>query len=90
MMPPTVVVMIQDQETLDLRFRLPEKALATVKAGGKLKATFSSLGVTREAAISRVSAAVDARTRTIEVVAELPNTDQSLKPGLLAEIEVLP
>ncbi len=90
MMPPTVVLILQDQETLDLHFKLPEKALATIKTGSKVKAAFTSVGLTREAAVTRISASVDQRTRTIELVAELPNTDQALRPGLLAEIEVVP
>jgi hypothetical protein len=32
-MPPSIVVMIQDHSSLELRVRLPEKALATVKPG---------------------------------------------------------
>lgn len=90
MMPPTVVLLVQEMETLDLRFRLPEKALATVKAGGGVKARFQAIGVSRDAKIVRIQPTVDARTRTIEVVAELENHDLTLKPGLLAEVELQP
>jgi len=90
MMPPTVVLLVQEQGTLDLRFRLPEKSLATVKPGGAVKARFDALGVTRDAKIVRIQPTVDARTRTIEVVAELDNRDLTLKPGLLAEVELVP
>jgi multidrug efflux pump subunit AcrA (membrane-fusion protein) len=90
MMPPTIIAIIQDQDTLDLRFRLPEKALATVKAGSTVKARFAALGVTHDAKVTRIQPTIDPRTRTIEVVAELPNPDLALKPGLLAEVELAP
>lgn len=86
MMPPTVVLVVQDQSTLDLKFRLPEEQLAHVHAGDPVTATLTSLGVTRSATVARVNPIVDPRTRTIEVVAELDNRDGALKPGLLAEV----
>jgi RND family efflux transporter MFP subunit len=88
MMPPTVVVIVQNLDTLDLKFRLPEHALATVKPGATLHARFGALAVTREARIVRIQPAVDARTRTIELIAEISNKDMLLRPGLLAEVEL--
>lgn len=85
-MPPTVVLVLQDQATLDLRFRLPERALATLNVGDEVTAKFSAIGLSRKVKITRINPTVDIRTRTIEVVAEIPNNDLSLKPGLLAEI----
>jgi RND family efflux transporter MFP subunit len=88
MMPPTVVLVIQDQSTLELRFRLPEKALAVVKIGDPITARFEAMGVTREAKMTRIQQSVDARTRTVEVVADIPNKDGALKSGLLASVEL--
>jgi RND family efflux transporter MFP subunit len=88
MVPPTVILVVQDQSTLELRFRLPEKALRQVKRGDVVTARFDALGVTRAAKVSRINSALDARTRTVEVVADIPNRDGSLKSGLLAEVEL--
>jgi RND family efflux transporter MFP subunit len=88
MMPPTVILVVQDQSTLELRFRLPEKALLQVKRGDVVKARFDALGLAREAKVTRINSALDARTRTVEVVAEIPNRDGTLKSGLLAEVEL--
>ncbi|MBI2375173.1 MAG: efflux RND transporter periplasmic adaptor subunit [Deltaproteobacteria bacterium] len=88
-MPPTVVVIVQDQSTLELRFRMSERALVAVKPGDRVDAKFQALGIAREARVVRLSPTVDARTRTVELIAELPNADLALRPGLLAEIEVL-
>ncbi len=88
MMPPTVVLVVQQQDVLELRFRLPESALTKVKAGDTFTASFSSLGITRQAKVVRLNPTVDVRTRTVEAVAELDNADYLLRPGLLAEIEL--
>jgi len=89
MMPPTVVVVVEDHSVLELRFRLPERALASLKVGDQIEATFQAIGVERTAKISRISPNVDQRTRTVEVVAEIPNGDKSLKAGMLAKVRVL-
>lgn len=87
-MPPTVVVVVQDQRSLELKFRLPELSLKGVAVGMPVKATFTAIGVTRDAKVSRITPAVDPRSRTVELVAVIPNDDGALKPGLLAEVEV--
>ena len=90
MMPPTVVLVIQDQSTLELRFRLPERALRYVKIGASVKAKFDALGIEREAKVTRIQSAIDAQTRTVEVVVLLPNQDGALRAGLLASVELEP
>jgi RND family efflux transporter MFP subunit len=87
-MPPTVVLVVQDQSVLELRLRLPEHALGQVKIGDVVTARFDALGTTRQARVTRINQAVDARTRTVEVVAEIPNPDRSLKSGLLAAVQL--
>jgi len=89
MMPPTVVVVIENHSVLDLKFRLPERALKTVAPGDEIKAVFTAVGVTRTAKVARINPSVDRRTRTVEVQAELDNSDNSLKPGMLAEIQLV-
>jgi RND family efflux transporter MFP subunit len=88
MMPPSVVVVVEDHSTLELRFRLPEGSLSAVKAGDVLEAKFTAAGFTREVKVTRISPNVDAMTRTIEVIAELPNPDGQLKAGMLAELSI--
>jgi RND family efflux transporter MFP subunit len=90
MMPPTVVLVIQDQSTLELRFRLPERALRFVKIGATVKAKFDALGLEREAKVTRIQSAIDAQTRTVEVVVLIPNQDGALRAGLLASVELEP
>ncbi len=86
-MPPSPIVVVQDQQVLELRFRLPERALADIKAGDVVTARFEAIGQTRDAKIVRVNPTIDQRTRTIELIAEIPNDDGGLRPGLLASVD---
>jgi RND family efflux transporter MFP subunit len=86
--PPTRVLVVQDQATLDLKFRLPERALASVRTGDPITVSLPALAVSRKATISIVAPSVDARTRTIELTAVLDNRDGALRPGLMADVEL--
>lgn len=88
MMPPTVVLLIQDLSVLDLHVRLPESALKQIKVGDTLTVDFEAVGVGLEAKIVRILPTVDPRTRMIEVIAEIPNPDMRLRPGLLANVQL--
>ncbi|MGH9889620.1 MAG: efflux RND transporter periplasmic adaptor subunit, partial [bacterium] len=84
--PATQVLMLQDQATLDLKFRLPERSLAQVKTGDAITVALPALAMSRKATISIVAPMVDARTRTIELTAVLDNRDGALRPGLMADV----
>lgn len=84
--PPTRVLVLQDQATLDLKFRLPERALASVHTGDAIDISVPALGLTRKASVSIVAPSVDPRTRTVELTAVLDNRDGALRPGLMADI----
>ena len=84
--PPTHVLVLQDQATLDLKFRLPEQALTSVHTGDAITVSLPALGVSRKAKISIVAPSIDPRTRTVEITAVLDNRDGALRPGLMADI----
>jgi RND family efflux transporter MFP subunit len=88
MMPPTVVVVIEDQSTLEVRFRLPEASMATLRAGDLVQLDFEAIKAKREATVHRISPSVDPRTRTIEVIARLDNRDGQLRSGMLAVVRL--
>ncbi|HEY0483533.1 MAG TPA: efflux RND transporter periplasmic adaptor subunit [Kofleriaceae bacterium] len=84
--PPTHVLVLQDQATLDLKFRLPEQALASVRTGDAITVALPALAASRKATISIVAPSVDPRTRTVELTAVIDNRDGALRPGLMAEV----
>ncbi|HUQ03383.1 MAG TPA: efflux RND transporter periplasmic adaptor subunit [Kofleriaceae bacterium] len=86
MMPPSPVVIVQDQSSLELKFRLPERTLTSVKTGDAVTVRLPSLTQVRRASVAQISPMVDPRTRTIELTAVLDNCDGGLRPGLTAEV----
>ncbi len=86
MMPPTVVVVVEDTSELEIRVRLPESALTRVKLGDPMTVLFRSVEQTRQLAITRVNPSLDAMSRTVEVVARFKESDPTIKPGMLAEV----
>jgi RND family efflux transporter MFP subunit len=86
LMPPSIVLVIQDIDTLELRARVPEAALRTVREGTELSVRFPAVDETRSVKIKRIAPNIDPRTRTIELVADVPNKDGRLKAGMLAEV----
>jgi len=85
---PAPVLVVQDQVRLDLKFRLPDRALATVRTGDPITVSLPALATTRKATISMVAPSVDPRTRTVELTAVLDNLDGALRPGLMADVEL--
>ncbi len=90
MMPPTTVLLIQDHSVIELRTRIPESTLKHVKEGELITAHFTAIDVTREAKVVRIQPTVDPQTRTIEIVADVDNKDNLLRPGMYVEVELSP
>jgi RND family efflux transporter MFP subunit len=88
MMPPSSVLVVQDQSSLELTFHLPERSLSSLHQGDPVSISIQSLGITRAAKISQISPMVDPRTRTIELTAVLDNCDGALRPGVAAEVSL--
>jgi multidrug efflux pump subunit AcrA (membrane-fusion protein) len=88
MMPPTTVLLIQDHSVIELRTRIPEATLKHVKEGELITAHFTAIDVNREAKVVRIQPTVDPMTRTIEIVADVDNKDNLLRPGMYVEVEL--
>jgi len=86
MMPPSVVLIVEDHSSLELRFKLPERSVGELAVGDDVRAEFAATGTPLTAKVIRISPNVDPRTRAVEVVAEIPNADGALKAGMLAKI----
>ncbi len=86
LMPPSPVLVLQDQSSLDLEFNLPERSLAAIHVKDKITVSIPALGLTRTAEITEISPMVNPVTRTLKFTAALANKDGVLKPGLMAEV----
>jgi RND family efflux transporter MFP subunit len=87
MMPPTVVLVVQDISSIEVRARVPETALKGLQTGKSIRIRFPSVDAERVVPIERINPSVDTATRTIEVVALVPNKDRALKAGMLVEVD---
>jgi RND family efflux transporter MFP subunit len=87
LMPPSIVLVVQNIDQLELRVLLPESALKTVREGSELTVSFPAVDETRRVKVKRIAPTVDVRTRTIEIVAAVDNPDHRLKAGMLAEVQ---
>jgi RND family efflux transporter MFP subunit len=86
MMPPTVVIVVQDLSKIEVRTKVAENALNRVHPGEVMKVRFPSLGEERDVPIERINPSVDPLSRTVEIVGIIPNQDGKLKAGMLVEI----
>jgi RND family efflux transporter MFP subunit len=88
MVPATTVLVIQDVAHLELRANLPERTLASLGQGTELRMFARSVGIERAVPVKRVNPTIDAKTRTVEVVADVDNSDGKLKVGMLVEVSL--
>jgi len=84
-MSNAVVGRLADIDPLEIALEAPEHLLMKIHEGDTMKVRFAATGQTVDAKVSRVVRAVDPRTRSFEVVAEVKNADRALAPGLFAE-----
>lgn len=88
--PITYVLEVQEVEQLDLEFSLPQDMLSRVQKGTPL--TYEVEGVPSgrgRATISIIYPSLDEATRSFRCRATVPNPSLMLKPGMLAQVNVL-
>jgi RND family efflux transporter MFP subunit len=88
MMPPTIVLVIDDLSTIEVRVRVPELKLRELDIGTPVTVYFPAIDHTLEVPITRIGNAVDARTRTIELIIEVANPDMKIKSGMSVEVAI--
>lgn len=83
-----VAFVLEQVAPLKLRFRVPERYLASVRPGQAVSASVDPYpGEAFTGRISVVGDAIDPATRTFLVEAEFVNRDDRLRPGLFARVE---
>jgi len=87
--PDTIIVQLDDRRRLLLDFDLPEPYLARVKPGQVVSATSVAYpGQRFEGRVAQIDSRVSAETRTLRLRAELPNTDDLLRPGMSFQVRL--
>jgi membrane fusion protein (multidrug efflux system) len=86
----TVAAVIAQTSPLKLRFRVPERYLATIRKGQAVRATVDPYpGQLFEGHVAVVGGVIDPATRSFAVETEFANGDGKLKPGLFARVEMV-
>lgn len=85
LMPPTMLIAIEETAVLDLRIQVPSSEMGRIREGDPVTIGFPGLRRTIRADVTRIVGSIDARTRNFSVIVEIPNADGALLPGLFAE-----
>lgn len=85
----TVAFVVVETAPLKLRFRLPERYVASVRPGQAVRAYVDPYpGEAFTGTISTAVQAIDPASRSFTVEAAFPNRDGRLRPGLFARVEL--
>jgi membrane fusion protein (multidrug efflux system) len=84
-----VALSIVQTSPLKLRFRVPEKYLASVRVGQPVQASVDPYPNQKfNGRVSVIGGVIDTATRSLLVETEFPNRDGKLRPGLFARVEM--
>lgn len=84
-----VIATIQQLNPVKIDFDVPEKYLAQIRKGDKIKFGVETSGRQHEGEIAATEPMIDAATRSIKVRAYANNDDKSLFPGAFAHVQVV-
>ena len=84
-----VIATIQQLDPVKIDFSVPEKYLAYIQKGDKIKFRMGESGPLHEAEISAIEPTIDPSTRSVKIRAYAENKDKSLYPGAFVHIEVV-
>lgn len=83
------VLTIVKMHPLRLRLAVPERDAARVAVGQQVDVHVESGRASARGTVARLSPAVDEATRTVMIEAEVPNTEDALRPGAFANAEIV-
>lgn len=85
----TAITTIDDIDTINLDFSVPERFIATLAPGQEVEAKVRAYpGRVFKGTVKTIDSRVDSVTRTVVVRAEISNKDRALRPGLLMLVEL--
>jgi RND family efflux transporter MFP subunit len=67
---------------------IPENYIGTIRQGTKVNVEFPSLGQAIEGKVRQVGNFINPNNRTFEVEIAIPNKEQTIKPNLIANLEI--
>lgn len=87
--PDTVITTLDDVSTIKLGFSIPETFMDTVRTGMPISAVTTVYPDQQFAGkVTSIDSRIDPVTRSVAVIATLPNTGGALKPGLFMTVSL--
>jgi RND family efflux transporter MFP subunit len=84
----TVAFTVADMRTVKVVFAVPDVMVNALHVGSPISIRADAIGGTFRGSITRVDPSADAKSRTFEVEATIPNGDGKLKAGMVASVGV--
>jgi membrane fusion protein (multidrug efflux system) len=85
--PSEKLVTLQDNRTLYVDFKLPQRLLSQLKKGQTIHVK-SDTGINRDGHIKAINAAVDPATRNLALEGLIENSDEALLPGMFVQVAI--
>ena len=86
----TRITVLEAIDTVYVDFTLPQQRLAEIKIGMPIRVTIEGADVApRDGTIAAVDPTIDTTTRTVRVRAAVPNKEETLRPGMFANVSVV-
>ncbi len=88
--PGDPVVILQKLDPILVNFHIPQRQLAQVQAGLKVRVTIVDLNDLQvDGVITAINPQVDTATRNVQVQARIDNPQEQLLPGMFANVDVI-
>ncbi|WP_341914793.1 efflux RND transporter periplasmic adaptor subunit [Ferrovibrio terrae] len=85
--PGDVITTLDDATVIKLEFEIPETVLGGVTIGNTVSARATSMPTRKfEGIVTTIDSRVDPTTRAVRVRAQIPNSDDALKPGMFMTV----
>lgn len=85
--PSEKIVTLQDNRTLFVDFKLPQRLLNNLQKGQHIH-IHSDTGSSRDGSINAINAAIDPATRNLSIEGLVENTDETLLPGMFVQVAI--
>jgi membrane fusion protein, multidrug efflux system len=86
----TRITVLEAIDTVYVDFTLPQQRLGDIKIGMPVRVTIAGAeGAPRDGTIAAIDSEVDSTTRTMKVRAAVPNKEETLRPGMFANVSVV-
>lgn len=87
--PGDVITTLDDTSVIKLEFEVPETALPGIAVGNQVAAEATALpGRKFQGQVITINSRIDPTTRSVRVRAQIPNSDDTIKPGMFMTVSL--